>query len=107
MGVPRQVKLPTRLRDTLVLAIQGVRRCGKSTLLAQLVERYELNPRHCASLSGRRFRELSFHELNVGGAHAVALFGGVEQGLGVGVESGQIPKPNSAIVAGGRQLPLA
>ena len=31
--------------------IQGVRRCGKSTLLAQLMGRYRLDPRHCAFLN--------------------------------------------------------
>ena len=49
--VPRDLALPGRLRDSLVLAVQGVRRCGKSTLLAQMMERYRLNPKHCAFLN--------------------------------------------------------
>lgn len=49
--VPRDVDLPIRLRDSLALAVQGVRRCGKSTLLTQLLQRYRLNPRHCAFLN--------------------------------------------------------
>lgn len=35
----------------MALVIQGVRRCGKSTLMAQLVERYELDPRHCTFMN--------------------------------------------------------
>ena len=50
-SVPREVHLPQRLRDSLALVVQGVRRCGKSTLLAQMIERYRLNPRHCAFLN--------------------------------------------------------
>ena len=46
-SVPREVDLPDELRDTLCLVIQGVRRCGKSTLLQQLIERYQLDPVHC------------------------------------------------------------
>ncbi len=49
--VPRDVALPQRLRDSLALAVQGVRRCGKSTLLAQMMAHYRLNPRHCAFLN--------------------------------------------------------
>jgi predicted AAA+ superfamily ATPase len=49
--VPRDVGVPARLRDSLVLVVQGVRRCGKSTLLTQLVQRYRLNPKHCAFLN--------------------------------------------------------
>lgn len=49
--VPRDVVVPTRLRDSLVLVVQGVRRCGKSTFLTQLVDRYRLNPKHCAFLN--------------------------------------------------------
>jgi hypothetical protein len=50
-AVPRDVALPARLRDSLALVVQGVRRCGKSTLLAQMMERYRLNPTHCAFLN--------------------------------------------------------
>ena len=49
--VPRNVALPARLRDSLAFVVQGVRRSGKSTLLAQMMERYRLNPRHCAFLN--------------------------------------------------------
>ncbi|MGD8862986.1 MAG: ATP-binding protein [Myxococcales bacterium] len=50
-SVPRDVELPPRLRDSLALAVQGVRRCGKSTLLTQMLERYGLDPTHCAFLN--------------------------------------------------------
>ncbi len=49
--VPRQVDLPQELRDSLCLVIQGVRRCGKSTLLQQLVGHYGLDPADCAFLN--------------------------------------------------------
>ena len=49
--MPRDIALPARLRDSLALVVQGVRRCGKSTLLTQMLERYRLNPRHCAFLN--------------------------------------------------------
>ena len=50
-SVPRRVSLPSHLRDSLALVVQGVRRCGKSTLLAQMIEHYRLNPKHCAFLN--------------------------------------------------------
>ncbi len=50
-SVPRDVDLPSALRDSLCLAIQGVRRCGKSTLLQQLIGRYRLEPERCAFLN--------------------------------------------------------
>jgi hypothetical protein len=50
-SVPRDVDLPDALRDSLCLAIQGVRRCGKSTLLQQLIGRYRLDPARCAFLN--------------------------------------------------------
>jgi predicted AAA+ superfamily ATPase len=50
-SVPRDVSLPESLRDSLCLVVQGVRRCGKSTLLHQLVDLYGLNPRHCVFLN--------------------------------------------------------
>src|SRR5690606_24352024 len=31
----------------IALVVQGVRRCGKSTLLGQLLDRYRLDPRRC------------------------------------------------------------
>lgn len=50
-SVPRDVDLPVRFRDSLALVVQGVRRCGKSTFLTQILARYRLNPRHCAFLN--------------------------------------------------------
>lgn len=50
-SVAREIVLPRRLSDSLALVIQGVRRCGKSTLLAQLMGFYRLDRRHCAFLN--------------------------------------------------------
>jgi predicted AAA+ superfamily ATPase len=50
-SVRRDADLPESLRDSLCLVIQGVRRCGKSTLLQQLLERYQLDPKLCAFLN--------------------------------------------------------
>ncbi|HXV65295.1 MAG TPA: ATP-binding protein [Vicinamibacteria bacterium] len=49
--IPRDVALPSQLSDSLALVVQGVRRSGKSTLLAQMMERYRLDPKHCAFLN--------------------------------------------------------
>lgn len=46
-GFPRKLALPSQLSADLVLIIQGVRRCGKSTLLMQLPAHYGLNLKHC------------------------------------------------------------
>ena len=46
-SVPRSAPLPHELRPDVALVIQGVRRCGKSTLLGQLMERYELDRQRC------------------------------------------------------------
>jgi predicted AAA+ superfamily ATPase len=65
-SVPRDIDLPPRLTDTVSLVIQGVRRCGKSTLLQQLLGRYDLNPRHCAFVNfedPRLSRESTFETL--------------------------------------------
>lgn len=43
----RILDIPSKLDPKMVLAIQGVRRSGKSTLLLQLIERYELDPLKC------------------------------------------------------------
>jgi predicted AAA+ superfamily ATPase len=43
----RNIMLPRRLTDDLVLIIQGVRRGGKSTLLTQLPAHYKLDLEHC------------------------------------------------------------
>lgn len=50
-STPRTVHLPTTLRADVALVVQGVRRCGKSTLLRQLVARYGLDPERCAFLN--------------------------------------------------------
>jgi uncharacterized protein len=47
VSVPRKIVLPERLYDQLALVIQGVRRCGKSTLLSQMIQHYGLNKQHC------------------------------------------------------------
>ena len=49
--VARDVVMPRHLRDSLALVIQGVRRCGKSTLLTQVMDLYRLDSRHCAFLN--------------------------------------------------------
>ena len=46
-SVPRSVALPAELRPDLALVVQGVRRCGKSTLLTQLMGRYDLDRKRC------------------------------------------------------------
>lgn len=45
--IPRALKLPKSLSNRTALVVQGVRRCGKSTLLAQLIDRYGLERRDC------------------------------------------------------------
>lgn len=47
-SVPRSVSLPPELSPRIALIVQGVRRCGKSTFLTQLIERYMLEPQRCA-----------------------------------------------------------
>ena len=49
-SVPRRVPLPDELSDSVCLVVQGVRRCGKSTLLRQLIPHYGLYPTRCAFL---------------------------------------------------------
>ena len=46
-SIRRTVELPRSLSDRTALVIQGVRRCGKSTLLTQLIRRYRLKKRDC------------------------------------------------------------
>jgi len=61
--VPRSAALPDSLSDSLCLVIQGVRRCGKSTLLQQLMGRYGLDPAHCVLVNfedPRLIQALSF-----------------------------------------------
>ncbi|MBW2529450.1 MAG: ATP-binding protein [Deltaproteobacteria bacterium] len=50
-SVPRNIDLPKRLSDSTCLVVQGVRRCGKSTLLRQMLDRYRLDPKRCAFLN--------------------------------------------------------
>ena len=46
-SIPRQVNLPQKLTPDRALVIQGIRRCGKSTLLTQLPEHYNLPALNC------------------------------------------------------------
>ena len=46
-GLSRQLELPHALHADLALIIQGVRRCGKSTLLMQLPAHYDLPLTQC------------------------------------------------------------
>lgn len=46
-GIARDVVLPNELSPRVAFVVKGVRRCGKSTLLAQLIDRYRLERKHC------------------------------------------------------------
>lgn len=46
-GLPRQLTLPKALQADLALIVQGVRRCGKSTLLSQLPKHYAIPLAQC------------------------------------------------------------
>ncbi len=46
-GLTRQLTLPQHLHTDLALIIQGVRRCGKSTLLSQLPKHYNISLAQC------------------------------------------------------------
>ncbi|MCY3564686.1 MAG: ATP-binding protein [Gammaproteobacteria bacterium] len=46
-SVARAVELPKALSNRTTLVIQGVRRCGKSTLLTQMIGRYGLERKNC------------------------------------------------------------
>jgi predicted AAA+ superfamily ATPase len=50
-SIPRRVALPEALRPSLALVVQGVRRCGKSTLMRQMIARYALDPAACLFLN--------------------------------------------------------
>lgn len=50
-AVPRTVRLPEALRPDIALVMQGVRRCGKSTLLVQLMGHYRLARQRCLFLN--------------------------------------------------------
>ena len=45
--ITRDVALPAKLDPQLALVIQGVRRCGKTTLLLQILKHYQLDPAQC------------------------------------------------------------
>src|SRR3989344_1149258 len=48
LTIPRNIlNKPVKMEPDLVLVIQGVRRCGKSTLLAQIMGRLNLAPVDC------------------------------------------------------------
>ena len=48
LSIPRKVlNSNISLHPDIVWAIQGIRRCGKSTLLVQIMEKYGLDPNHC------------------------------------------------------------
>lgn len=49
--VRRDVALPTALSERVAIVVQGVRRCGKSTLMQQMVGHYGLDPARCAFLN--------------------------------------------------------
>jgi len=51
VSVPRRADWPVQLHASLALVIQGIRRCGKSTLLQQLVGHYRLDPGRCLFLN--------------------------------------------------------
>ena len=46
-SIPRDIRLPESLSQRTALVVQGVRRCGKSTLLTQLIGRYQLERKDC------------------------------------------------------------
>jgi len=50
-SIPRNMSYPDRMRANTVLAIQGVWRCGKSTLLTQVCTHYNLDPKQCLFLN--------------------------------------------------------
>lgn len=50
-SVAREVTLPEALDPRTAVAVQGVRRCGKSTLLRQFVAHYELDPSRCVFIN--------------------------------------------------------
>ena len=65
-SVPRTVDFPGELTDSVCLVVQGVRRCGKSTLLLQMMDHYDLNPQHCVFVNfedPRLVNDLTFKTL--------------------------------------------
>lgn len=49
--IARGIELPAELRPDIALVIQGVRRCGKSTLMTQLPGRYRIDHAHCLTIN--------------------------------------------------------
>lgn len=50
-SVRRDASLPRALSPRIALVVQGVRRCGKSTLMQQMVEHYGLDRARCAFIN--------------------------------------------------------
>lgn len=65
-SIPREVSVPEELRPDVALVIQGVRRAGKSTLMTQLIERYDLDPSRClfANFEDPRLANADFRTLD-------------------------------------------
>lgn len=49
--VDRRIDLPRALHPSLALVVQGVRRCGKSTLLRQMIRHYDLPEERCGLIN--------------------------------------------------------
>lgn len=61
------------LHPDLVLVVQGVRRCGKSTLLIQIMNSFDLDPHDCTFVNfedPRLSQDLDYHLLDAIVAHA-------------------------------------
>lgn len=81
-SVRRDVDLPAALRPSLALVVQGVRRCGKSTLLQQIVAHYGVEPRDGAFLNfedPRLARALTWETLDLLVARFRAARAGAER----------------------------
>lgn len=68
LRVARKAELPTDLSPSICTVVQGVRRCGKSTLLEQMLLRYGLPPEDCAFLNcedPRLSNALDFETLDI------------------------------------------
>jgi predicted AAA+ superfamily ATPase len=66
-GLARQTNLPQNLHADLALIIQGVRRCGKSTLLSQLPKHYNIPLTQCYFCNfedPRLMDDLNYHLLS-------------------------------------------
>lgn len=73
-SIPRKVlHRPLHLAADLVWVIQGVRRCGKSTLLAQIMTKTGLDPQDCTFINfedPRLSDDLTYHTLDAVVAYA-------------------------------------